>query len=93
MFTQLARILGLLGILTMAVSAVSQKTVDAEKSAQVAQPVLVIAGDEEIVFDWTTDRCDTEDIPTYPHALSATIRAGPAYRHTSHGTAQHRTGP
>lgn len=38
----------------------------AQTAASLSDPVLVIAGEEEIVFDWTTDRCDFEDIPDLP---------------------------
>ena len=38
----------------------------AQTAATLSDPVLVIAGEEEIVFDWTTDRCDFEDIPDLP---------------------------
>jgi len=28
--------------------------------------ILSVSGDAEVVFDWTTDRCDNEDIPDLP---------------------------
>ncbi len=38
----------------------------AQSSKPVTEAVLSLAGDIEIVFDWTTDRCDDEDIPDLP---------------------------
>jgi hypothetical protein len=38
----------------------------AQTAATIDDPVLVMAGEQEIVFDWTTDRCDFEDIPDLP---------------------------
>lgn len=31
-----------------------------------SNPVLVIAGEEEVVFDWTTDRCEDWNLPDLP---------------------------
>ena len=35
-------------------------------SPEPAQPTLAVTGPEEIVFDWTTDACEPEDIPDLP---------------------------
>ncbi|MGB7342034.1 MAG: hypothetical protein WBC91_24275 [Phototrophicaceae bacterium] len=34
--------------------------------SQNSAPILSIIGEEEIVFDWTTDRCEDNDIPDLP---------------------------
>lgn len=40
--------------------------VHAQDSLVFTDTIASIAGDVEIVFDWTTDRCDDEDIPDLP---------------------------
>lgn len=45
------------------VFAILMLTVSAQAQSDV---ILSITGEAEIVFDWTTDRCDDEDIPDLP---------------------------
>ena len=53
---------------------------------------LVIAGEEEIVFDWTTDRCEDLDIPDLP-ARAFRNAAGEVILVAPHDIWRYMTGP
>ncbi|HLF03509.1 MAG TPA: hypothetical protein VI547_16105, partial [Anaerolineales bacterium] len=55
-------------------------------------PVLKVAGEEEIVFDWTTDRCEREQIPDLA-VRAFRDRAGQVQLITSHYVNYRMTGP
>jgi hypothetical protein len=50
-------------MLGVALLALSGSVPTGPVAAQSSQPVLEITGEAELVFDWTTDRCEQNDIP------------------------------
>lgn len=55
-------------------------------------PVLVINGQEEVVFDWSTDRCAKENLPDLPSRAYRDVN-GQVQLILSHFTSYRMTGP